>query len=126
MQFVKIATAAALAMGVTTFAAAQERMPPSAVPSAPSAQPGMGPGSSHMDSGNSGASGGDSRATAGSAQGAQINEKNVAPLLQAQGYTDVKGVKRSGDTITADAKRDGKSVKLNIDAKTGSVKESRG
>jgi hypothetical protein len=123
MQFAKIATAVALAMGITTFAVAQERMPPSAAPSAPSAQPGMGPGSSDM---NSGATGGDTRAGTGSTQGAQINEKNITPLLQAHGYTDVKGVKQSGDMITADAKRDGKSVKLNIDTKTGMVKESRG
>jgi hypothetical protein len=120
MQFVKIATAAALAMGVTTFAVAQERVSPSP---APSAQPGMGPGSSDMNSGATG--GADARTGAGGAQAPQITEQNITPLLQANGYTDVKGVKRSGDTITADAKRDGQNVKLRIDAKTGKVNESR-
>jgi hypothetical protein len=137
MQFVKIATAAALAMGVTTFAVAQERVSPNDQLNrpAPSAQPGDHnnlPSSSSpsatsprsMDM-NSGASGGDSRASGGSAQSAQITEKNVTPMLQAQGYTDVKGVKQSGNTITANAKRDGQSVKLKIDAKTGKVNESK-
>jgi hypothetical protein len=124
MQFMRIATAAALAMGVTTFAAAQERMSPSDQPSrsAPSAQPGV-PGSPDM---NSGATGGDSRGGPGASQAPQITEKNVGPMLQAVGYTDVKSIKQSGDTITADAKRDGKNVKLKIDAKTGKVNESRG
>jgi len=139
MQFVKIATAAALAMGVTTFAVAQERVSPNDQLNrpAPSAQPGTNnhdnlPSSSSpsttsprsMDM-NSGASGGDTRASTGAGQSAQITEKNVTPLLQAQGYTDVKGVKQSGNTITANAKRDGQNVKLKIDAKTGKVNESK-
>jgi hypothetical protein len=134
MQFAKIATAAALAMGVTTFAVAQERVSPNDQlnRSAPAASPGTdhnqipgntSPPSTNMNS-SSGATGSDTRASTGAMSG-PISEKNVAPMLQQQGYTDVKGIKRSGDLITADAKKDGKSVKLRVDAKTGKVSEGR-
>ncbi|MGE5538774.1 MAG: PepSY domain-containing protein [Gemmatimonas sp.] len=134
MHFAKIATAAVLAMGVSTFAVAQERASPSEPlnRSAPAANVGsdhdaapQNPSASGVNrAGTRGATGGEEASR--TAQRSQITEKNVDSVLKAHGYSDVKGVKRSGDSITANAKKDGKAVKVKVDTQTGQIDETRG
>lgn len=54
----------------------------------------------------------------------EIDEATQASIkysLESQGYTDVGNLVREGDTIKADAMKDGQSVQVTVDAATGSV-----
>lgn len=67
-------------------------------------------------------SGTTSGAAAGSSAG-QMTEASVKDKLEAQGYSQVSGVKKVGDKYEAKAMKNGKSVQLEIDAATGMVKD---
>ena len=54
----------------------------------------------------------------------RMDESQVKSLLQTQGYSDVSNVKRDGDRFELQAKKDGKVQRLEVDARTGSVKDS--
>jgi hypothetical protein len=114
MKFVKLATAAALTLGVATAAIAQQT-----TPSAPQGQ--MNDRSTQQPSG---AAGTGMNERSGATQSGPMTESSVKSMLQAQGYTDVKDVDKRGNAFTADAKKGGKSVKLNIDA-AGNVTQAR-
>ena len=57
---------------------------------------------------------------------AMTSESDVKKQLQAQGYSDVSNVKQEGDHYTANAKQDGKSVKVRVDASSGMVTKEQG
>jgi hypothetical protein len=126
MHFVKLATAAAMTMGLATVAIAADKTPEHSTQSqqyqAPSGS--SSSGSMHERSGASGAAGTGMNEHSGATQSGPMTEDSVKSLLQAQGYTDVKDVDKKGSKFTADAKKNGKSVKLNID-QSGKVTEAR-
>jgi hypothetical protein len=82
-------------------------------------------GSMHERSGTSGAAGTGMNSSTGATQSGPMTEDSVKSLLEAQGYTNVKDVDKKGNKFTADAKKNGKSVKLNVDAKSGKITEAR-
>ena len=55
---------------------------------------------------------------------APMDESQVKSMLQAQGYADVSDVERDGDRFELQAKKDGKIQKLEVDSRTGAVKDS--
>lgn len=127
MRFVNLATAVALAMGLATVAVAQDRAPAERTqPQQQMQSPSNGSGALQDRSGPSGAAGtgSDIRSGAG-AQSGPMTEDSVKAMLQAQGYTDVKDVDKKGNQFTADAKKNGKSVKLNVDAQSGKISERK-
>ena len=77
----------------------------------------MGKGSGSTGMSSSGATSSSHRMT---------SESDVKKQLQAQGYSDVSGVKQEGDHYTANAKQDGKSVKVRVDASSGMVTKEQG
>jgi len=81
--------------------------------------------SSSMGSGTSGSSAGSTSAMSGSSH--QItSDDQVKSELQAKGYTDISNIKHSGNKYTANAKQDGKSVKVQVDASSGTVTKEGG
>ncbi|MBB3897434.1 hypothetical protein [Roseococcus suduntuyensis] len=52
---------------------------------------------------------------------ARLNEDQARNLLEQRGYTEVSDVSRDGDTITAQAKRDDREMRVRIDGNTGAV-----
>lgn len=125
MHFVKLATAAAMTMGLATVAIAADQNPPQK--SSPSIQSQTDhPATRAMpeSSGPSGAAGTGADMRSGATSG-PMNADGVKAMLQAQGYTDVKSVDKKGNLFTADAKKDGKSVKVNVDANTGRISDAR-
>ena len=128
MQFVKLATAAALSMGLATVAMAADSRPAdhptrSQQYQAPSGS--SSSGSMHENSGGSGAAGTGMNSPSGATQSGPMTEDSVKSLLEAQGYTNVQDVDKKGNMFTADAKKNGKSVKLNVDAKSGKITQAR-
>ena len=70
-----------------------------------------------------------SNATSGSAAptGHRItSEADVKQQLQAEGYSDITNVKREGDHYSANAKQNGETVNLRVDASSGMVSKERG
>jgi hypothetical protein len=55
-------------------------------------------------------------------QSMRMTEAQVTAKLQAAGYTKVRGVEHEGDHFDADAMKDGRSVHVHVDAKTGAIK----
>jgi len=54
------------------------------------------------------------------------SEDQVKSELKAKGYTDISNVKHNGNSYTANAKQDGKSVKVEVDASNGTVTKEGG
>lgn len=125
MHFVKLATAAAMTMGLATVAIAQDRAPAERTqPQQYQSPSGNGSGTMHDRSGPSGAAGTGADIRSGATQSGPMTEDSVKAMIQAQGYTDVKDVDKKGNLFTADAKKNGKSVKLNVD-QSGKITEAR-
>jgi hypothetical protein len=126
MQFVKLATAAVLSLGfatATTAAVANEQhQGQSTQYQAPSGS--SSSGAMQDRSGPSGAAGTGMHERSGATQSGPLTESSVKTMLQSQGYTDVEDVDKKGNKFTADAKKNGKSVKLNID-QSGKITEAR-
>jgi hypothetical protein len=62
----------------------------------------------------------------GTAAAQELTAGQVKSRLQAAGYTNVKNVRREGDHFDAVATgRDGKTVSLDIDAKTGAISREK-
>lgn len=58
------------------------------------------------------------------AQMQKLTESEIHQGLKAEGYTDIKTLKNSGDEVQLEAKKGGKTVMLVVDARTGRYKES--
>jgi hypothetical protein len=96
----KLLFAAALAMplGIAASMALAQTAPPAASPGGSPAQP--------------------------PAQMRNLTETEIHQGLKAEGYTDIKTLKTSGDEYQLEAKKAGKTVMLVVDARTGRYKES--
>ncbi|MHB1218204.1 MAG: PepSY domain-containing protein [Alphaproteobacteria bacterium] len=62
--------------------------------------------------------------TAPPAQMQKLTETEIHQGLKAEGYTDIKTLKSTGDEVQLEAKKGGKTVMLVVDARTGRYKES--
>lgn len=62
--------------------------------------------------------------TAPPAQMQKLTETEIHQGLKAEGYTDIKTLKTTGDEVQLEAKKGGKTVMLVVDARTGRYKES--
>ena len=60
------------------------------------------------------------------AQMQKLTESEVHQGLKAEGYTDIKTLKNTGDEMQLEAKKSGKPVTLVVDARTGRYKETSG
>ncbi len=60
------------------------------------------------------------------AQMQKLTESEVHQGLKAEGYTDIKTLKNTGNEMQLEAKKAGKSVMLVVDARTGRYKETSG
>lgn len=89
---------------------------------------GSSSGAAAGQSSTSGSTSSQPSTSSGSAAGtaSAMTEAQVQDRLEAQGYTQVSGLKKSGDKFEAKAMKDGKSVNLEIDAKTGMIKDKAG
>ncbi len=58
------------------------------------------------------------------AQAQKLTESEIHQGLKAEGYTDIKTLKNSGDEVQLEAKKAGKPVMLVVDARTGRYKET--
>ena len=58
------------------------------------------------------------------AQMQRLTESEIHQGLKAEGYTDIKTLKNTGDEMQLEAKKGGKTVMLVVDAHTGRYKES--
>jgi hypothetical protein len=58
------------------------------------------------------------------AQMQKLTETEVHQGLKAEGYTDIKTLKNTGDEMQLEAKKGGKTVMLVVDARTGRYKEA--
>jgi Peptidase propeptide and YPEB domain len=56
--------------------------------------------------------------------GTILSESDVHSKLQADGYSNVSGLKREGNKYSAKAMKDGREVSLSIDARNGKVEPS--
>lgn len=54
------------------------------------------------------------------------NSAQATTALQAHGYSNVQGLVRSGDVYRGRAVRDGRTVMIEMDARTGTVRETSG
>ena len=54
------------------------------------------------------------------------NAAQATTTLQAQGYSNVQGLVRAGDVYRGRAVRDGRTVMIEMDARTGAVRETSG
>ena len=102
------ALAAGLTLGTGSLSFAQTTNSPGSMQS-PGARSGGATGQSGMS------------ASPGSSQ-TQIPESEVRAALEAHGYTDVSNVQQRGDKITANAKKDGKQQKVEIDTTRGTLR----
>jgi hypothetical protein len=50
-----------------------------------------------------------------------MTDAQVTQRLQAAGYTNVKNIEREGDHFDADAMKDGRSVHVHVNARTGAI-----
>ena len=62
----------------------------------------------------------------GRATGPIDSPAQATSSLQAQGYSNVQGLVRSGDVYRGRAVRDGRTVMIELDARTGVVRETSG
>lgn len=53
------------------------------------------------------------------AQMQKLTESEIHQGLKAEGYTDIKTLKNTGDEVQLEAKKAGKTVTLMVDARTG-------
>jgi hypothetical protein len=106
-----VAAAAALALGMGSFAFAQSSTT-TRPPSGSSATQPM-PGASTTTT------------TPGMRYGANDMGK-VREDLMSKGYSDISNLKHEGNHWTADAKENGKSVKVNVDSATGNITKMGG
>lgn len=60
------------------------------------------------------------------AQMQKLTESEIHQGLKAEGYTDIKTLKNTGDEMQLEAKKGGKTVMLVVDARTGRYKETSG
>src|SRR5690348_8628022 len=99
MHFVKLATAAAMTMGLATVAMAADKTPADHSTQSQQYQAPSGSsssGSMHERSGASGAAGTGMNSSTGATQSGPMTEDSVKSLLEAQGYTNVKDVDKKG------------------------------
>jgi Peptidase propeptide and YPEB domain len=61
-------------------------------------------------------------AAIGIADAQDLTAAQVKSKLEAAGYTDVQNVKKEGNHFDATAMKDGKQMRLDVDAKTGAIK----
>jgi hypothetical protein len=54
------------------------------------------------------------------------NPAQATTALQAQGYSNVQGLVRSGDVYRGRAIRNGRTVMIEMDARTGTIRETSG
>lgn len=80
---------------------------------------------SSMNSGATGGTAGSSTAMSGSTHPIS-SEDQLKSELKAKGYSDISNVKHEGNKYTANAKQDGKSVKVQVDASNGTVTKEGG
>jgi hypothetical protein len=128
---VRIITLAAIVAIVGGTAAAQYRSTPSAGGDAPTAPPprndtqgSTGNGNGRM--GTSYPAFGDENANPENAiKRGDIDENSVQSFLQSKGYADVRDLKRQGDTFTATAYKDNQVVRVNVDARSGKITDTK-
>jgi len=119
MTYMKMTSiAAALLLGASSLAFAQDAGSGSGSDSSPSTETGASP--------SQGQPGGPTGSEMQGSESAQLSEATVKSKLESEGYSNVMGVMRSGEKYEATAQKDGKPVKLFIDATTGIVSESEG
>jgi len=111
-----IITAATLGLSAAAFAQ-------TSTPSNPSAAPAPGGAGSGMNTptDRTGPSGRPSTTQSGTATNKTMSEAEVRQELEKQGYTRVSDVKKKGNHYEAKGVKDGKTVSLNVDAKSGKV-----
>jgi hypothetical protein len=111
-----ILAAATLGLSAAAFAQTGTTQNPSAAPST-----GAG-GSVNTPADRTGSAGRPSTTTqSGTASSKPMSATEVRHELEKQGYSNVSDVKRKGDHYEAKGMKDGKTVSLNIDAKSGKV-----
>lgn len=52
-----------------------------------------------------------------------VNEDQVTYLLEEEGYSEVSGIERDGEFVTATAERDDAEYKIRVDARSGAIIE---
>lgn len=102
------ALAAGLTLGTGSLSFAQNTNSPG-MQQSPGARTGGAMGQSGMSTAPGGTQG-------------QVSESEVRSALEAHGYTDVSNVQQRGDKITANAKKDGKQQKVEIDTTKGTLR----
>lgn len=114
---------AAATLGLSAAAYAQTSTAPTQPPAAAPAAPSSGSGSSvNTPADRTGTAGRPSTTTqSGTATNKQMSEAEVRQELEKQGYTRISDVKKKGDHFEAKGMKDGKTVSLNVDAKSGKV-----
>ena len=110
--------AAALLLGASSLALAQDAGDGADTDSSQSTETGASP--------SQGQPGGPTGSEMQSSESSQLSEATVKSKLESEGYSNVTGVMRSGEKYEATAEKDGKPVKLFIDATTGTIAESEG
>ena len=53
--------------------------------------------------------------------GTMLSERDIREKLQVDGYSSVSDLKREGNKYSAMATKDGRKVRLSVDARTGAV-----
>ena len=95
---------------------------PTELPGRAGNPPRVTPGMPSLNGPSGSGSGGSTTFQPGSsAQGMTVPQANSA--LQAQGFSNVQGLQRNGNTYTGTAIRNGRTVPVTIDANTGVVTE---
>jgi len=126
---IRIITLAAIAAAIVGgTAAAQDR----STPGAGGAQTSTPPSSDTQGSSGDGKMGtsypafGDENANPENAvKRGDIDENSVQSLLQSKGYADVRDLKRQGDTFTATAYKNNQVVRVNVDARSGQITDTK-
>jgi hypothetical protein len=54
-----------------------------------------------------------------------MNEQQVRDMLRQRGHSEIEDIERDGDRYTARARRSDEQVRLQVDARTGAVRERR-
>jgi uncharacterized membrane protein YkoI len=112
---------AAATLGLSAAAFAQTSTPSTQPPSAAPSTSGTGSGVT-TPTDRTGSAGRPSTTTqSGTATNKAMSEAEVRKELEKQGYTRVSDVKKKGDHYEAKGVKDGKTVSLDVDAKSGKV-----
>ncbi len=60
--------------------------------------------------------------TAPGQSGTILSENDIRTKLQAEGYSNISGLKREGNMYSAKGMKDGRAVDLTIDARNGKIR----